>query len=127
MSLLLDAYDLLIAPGNPLNFSDNFVFLHFVPETLPDNTMSENAPILVKITNIQNIPGNYASNQSNSLSTGVQVQIWYNYDDPLADTYDKILHDYMEENRFYEDTSYIARDPDLEKLFLTAKFKKTNF
>jgi hypothetical protein len=128
MSLLLDAYNLLIAPGNPMNFDDNLVFLYFIPENLPDGSKSEDAPVLVKITNIQNGRGNFASNRSNSLSATVQVQIWYNYDDELADQYDEVLNDYMEFNGFYPmDTSYVSKDPDVEKLFLTTKFRKTQY
>jgi hypothetical protein len=128
MSLLLDAYNLLIAPGNPMNFDDNLVFLYFIPENLPDGSKSADAPVLVKITNIQNARGSFASNRSNSFSSAVQVQIWYNYDDALADQYDEILNDYMETNGFYPmDTSYIARDPDVAKLYLTTKFRKTQY
>lgn len=128
MSILLDAYNLLSVEGNPMGFTENIVCLHYVPERLEDGTKSEDAQVLVKITHIQNNRGNFASNQSNSLSTAFQVQVWFNIDDPLSDQYDDILTKYMEQNDFSPmDSSYIAKDPDVEKLFLTAKFKKTNY
>jgi hypothetical protein len=128
MSVLLDAYNLICAQNNPMGFNEDFVFLHYVPETLEDGTKSEDAPVLVRVTHIQNERDNFASNISNSLSTSLQVQVWFNIDDPLADQYDDILAEYMEDNGFYPmDTSNLAKDPDVDKLFLTAKFKKTNF
>ncbi|MED1205846.1 DUF806 family protein [Heyndrickxia acidicola] len=128
MSILTDAYNLICAPNNPMGFQENFVFLHSVPEIMEDDTKSEDAPILVKITHLQNARSNFASNHSNSLSTQVQIQVWYNVDDALADSYDNLLNDYMENNSFYStDASYIAKDPDVEKLYLTAKFRKTKF
>lgn len=128
MSILVDAYSLICAPNNPMGFDENIVFLHYVPEILEDGTKSEDAPVLVRVTHIQNTRGNFASNQSNSLSTAIQIQVWYNVDDPLSDQYDDILNDYMETNGFYTmDASYIAKDPDVEKLYLTAKFRKTNY
>lgn len=128
MSILLDANNLLCAENNPLGFNDNNVFMHYIPEVLPDGTQMEDAPVLVKITHIQNDRGNFNSNQSGSLSTALQVQVWFNLDDPLADEYDELLDKYMEDNGFNPmDYSYIAKDPDVDKLFLTAKFRKTQY
>ncbi|MCZ4246341.1 hypothetical protein O2313_05820 [Bacillus amyloliquefaciens] len=56
----------------------------------------------------------------------MQIQIWYEYDDSLAEQYDDLLNDYFESNGFYSFQSYISVDPDIEKLYLTAKFKKTS-
>jgi hypothetical protein len=128
MSILTDAYNLISAPNNPMNLNENDVFLHYIPEVLPDGTKMEDANVLVRITHIQNVHGNFSSNTSTTLSTAFQVQIWFPYNDPLADQYDELLNNYMEVNGYYpSDFSYITKDPDVDKLYLTSKFKKTNY
>jgi len=127
MSLLLDAYYLISAEHNPMGFHEDYVFMHFIPERMPDEeqTPRENVATLVRINHMGNKRSDYASNRSNAVTTGIQVQVWFNYDDPLADKYDEILHKYMEESGFYAIAdSYIDKDPDIEKLYLTAKFNK---
>ncbi|KXZ15300.1 hypothetical protein AXI59_02030 [Bacillus nakamurai] len=127
MSLLTEAYDLLTAQDNPLMINEDYVFMHTVPVVLPDGTGLKDAKnAIVKISHILNKRARYASNFSQEIQTSVQIQIWYEYDDSLAEQYDDLLNDYFESNGFYSFESYISVDPDIEKLYLTAKFKKTS-
>ncbi|AYK64160.1 hypothetical protein D9C11_00535 [Bacillus subtilis subsp. subtilis] len=125
MSLLLDAYNLMVDNKNPLSLNKDYVFLHTVPTVMPDDVKLEDVkqPI-VKITHIINNRGDFASNKSQSVKTSIQIQIWYEYDDQLADNYEELLNDYLESNEFYPIGSYISVDPDIEKIYLTAKFNK---
>ena len=98
--------------------------MHTVPVILPDGTGLKDAKnAIVKISHILNKRAGYASNFSREIQTSVQIQIWYEYDDSLAEQYDDLLNDYFESNGFYSFESYISVDPDIEKLYLTAKFK----
>lgn len=124
MSALLDAYNLLADPINPLGLNPDYVFNYFVPDTMPDGTPKENVQTLVLLTNIQGNPTNYASNQSRELVSKIQVQIWFEYTDPLAEQYEGLLRTYFETNSFQEYYFLVDKDPDLDKLFLTAKFIK---
>lgn len=127
MSALLDAYNLVSAVNNPMKLNPDYVFDYFIPDTMPDGTPKANVPTLCLLTNIDGVPGNYASNRHTSLGSKIQIQIWYEYDDPLADQYDSLLRDYMEANGMNEYYTLTQKDPDLPKLFLTAKFAITEF
>lgn len=127
MSALLDAYNVVSAADNPMKLDPDYVFNYFIPDTMPDGTPKVNVSTLCLLTGIDGVPGDYASNRHTSLGLKIQVQIWYEYDDHLAEQYDKLLRDYMENNGFNEYYTNTVKDPDLPKLFLTAKFAVTEF
>jgi hypothetical protein len=127
MNALLDAYNLVTAEGNPMGFKSDYVFKFFIPDTMPDETPKEDVSVLVLVTEIQSTPGDYASNRSLSVGAQIQIQVWFDYTDPLIEQYEDLLRDYMESNGFYMYYSHPDKDPDIDKLFLTTKFSNTKF
>lgn len=127
MSALLDAFNLVSAEDNPMKLNSDYVFRFFIPDELPDGKPKADASVLCLLTEIQTVPGDYASNRSGSLGSQIQIQIWFEYTDPLAEQYEELLHTYMESNGFYEYYSFTDKDPDINKLFLTSKFSNTKF
>nr|WP_275584382.1 DUF806 family protein [Pullulanibacillus pueri] len=108
-----------------MGFNPDYVFNYFIPDKMPDGTPKEQVSVLVLLTDIQNIPGDYSSNVSHSVEGKVQIQIWYEFTD--TSDYETLLRKYMEANGFYMYNSYTDKDPDIEKLYLTAKFNKNTF
>lgn len=127
MSVLLDTYNLLSSPDNPMGFNPDYVCSHYIPDVMPDGTKKENVSTLVLLTEIQNNPTNYASNLSRSVLSRIQIQVWFEFDDPLAEQYEKLLRDYLEANNLREYFFLVDKDPDLNKLFLTAKYLTNKF
>ncbi|WEG14154.1 hypothetical protein PU629_07255 [Pullulanibacillus sp. KACC 23026] len=126
MSAVSDAYNLLCAE-NPMGFNPDYVCKLNIPDKMPDDVKKEDVPVLVLIKDIQSIPGAFASNQSRMLANKVQVQVWFSPTDPLAEQYEELLRKYMESNGFYAYYIFTDMDPDISKLFLTAKFNCNQF